>query len=101
MNLLVRFRRRAALPVSRTPPAGAPTEAERRRHFRRRRQQDPLGEGQPGTWRSLFLKVAAEVVVSSRRAVIRLSSCWPHLEQFRQVCERLRLAAGGVVPAPG
>jgi Transposase DDE domain group 1 len=49
MNLLVRFRRRVALPVSRTPAAGAPTEAERRRHFRRRRQQDPLGEGQPCT----------------------------------------------------
>jgi hypothetical protein len=101
MNLLVRFRRRVALPVSRTPPTGAPTEAERRRHFRRRRQEDPLGEGQPGTWRSLFLKVAAEVVVSSRRVVIRLSSCWPHLDQFRQVCERLQRAAGGAAPAAG
>src|SRR5262249_11657527 len=76
MNLLVRFRRRVALPVSRTPPAASATEAERRRHFRARRQQDPLGEGQPGTWRLLFLKVAAEVVVSSRRVVVRLSSCW-------------------------
>jgi ABC-type amino acid transport substrate-binding protein len=101
MNLLVRLRRCVALPVSRRPPVGAPTEDERRRHFRHRRQQDPLGEGQPGTWRSLFIKVAAEVVVSSRRVVIRLSSCWPHLEQFRQVCERLPRAAGGAVPAPG
>jgi hypothetical protein len=101
MNLLVRFRRRVALPVSRTPAAGTQTEAERRRHFRRRRQQDPLGEGQPCTWRSLFIKVAAEVVVSSRRVVIRLSSCWPHLEQFHQVCERLRVAAGGVAAASG
>jgi hypothetical protein len=97
MNLLVRFRRRVALPVSRRPPSEACTEAERRRHFRRRRQQDPLGEGQPWTWRSLFFKVAAEVVVSSRRVVVRLSSCWPHLEQFRQVCERLQLSAA----APG
>src|SRR5262249_30277723 len=60
MNLLVRFRRRVSLPVSRTPPVGGGTEAERRRHFRRRRQQDVLGEGQPCTWRSLFIKVAAE-----------------------------------------
>jgi len=100
MNLVVRFRRRVALPVSREPPA-ARTEAERRQHFRRRRQQDPLGEGQPGTWRSLFIKVAAEVVVSSRRVVVRLSSCWPHLEQFRQVCERLQAPAPGAAPASG
>jgi hypothetical protein len=102
LNLLVRFRRRVALPVSRTPPpVEARTEAERRRHFRRRRQQDPLGKGQPWTWRSLFLKVAAEVVVSSRRVVIRLSSCWPHLDQFRQVCERLQVPAGATAPASG
>jgi hypothetical protein len=103
MNLLVSFRRRVVLPVSRTSPEGR-TEAERRQHFRRRRQQDPLGKGQPWTWRSLFIKVAAEVaevVVSSRRVVVRLSSCWPHLEQFRQVCERLRAPAPGVASASG
>jgi Transposase DDE domain group 1 len=99
MNLLVRFRRQVALPVSRTPPPGAPAGAERQRHFRLRRQQDPLGRGQPGTWRTLFLKVAAEVIVSSRRVVVRLSACWPHLEQFRQVCERLRAPTPGVAPA--
>ena len=101
MNLLVRFRRRVALPVSRRPPAGDGTAAERRRHFRMRRQQDPLGEGQPWTWRSLFLKVAAEVVVSRRRVVIRLSACWPHLDQFRQVCERLQVPAAAAAPASG
>jgi hypothetical protein len=101
MNLLVRFRRRVALPVSRTPPAEARTEAERQRHFRLRRQQDPLGEGQPRTWRLLFLKVAAEVVASSRRVLVRLSSCWPHLEQFQQVCERLQGPAAGTAAASG
>src|SRR5262249_38244004 len=45
MNLLVRCRRQAALPVSRRPPAATATEAERRWHFRLRRQEDPLGEG--------------------------------------------------------
>jgi hypothetical protein len=94
MNLLVRLRHRVALPVSRMLPLEAQTEAERQRHFRWRRQQDPLGKGQPWTWRALFIKVAAEVVVSSRRVVIRLTSCWPHLEQFRQVCERLQVPAG-------
>jgi hypothetical protein len=101
MNLLVRFRRRVALPVSRTAPIEALTESERRRHFRMRRQHDPLGRGQPWTWRSLFIKVAAEVVVSSRRVMIRLSSCWPHLEQFHQICERLHVLAGGPAPATG
>jgi hypothetical protein len=100
MNLLVRFRRRVALPVSRQPPQ-APTGPERRQHFRQRRQQDPLGRGQPWTWRSLFIKVAAEVVVSSRRVLVRLSSCWPHLEQFRRVCERLRAPVPGVESASG
>ena len=101
MNLLARFRRRVALPVSRTAPTAAQTEAERQRHFRLRRQQDPLGKGQPWTWRSLFIKVAAEIVVSSRRIVIRLSSCWPHLDQFQQICERLHIPAPGVAPATG
>jgi Transposase DDE domain group 1 len=100
MNLLVRLRRQVALPVSRRPPAATATEAERRRHFRLRRQEDPLGEGQPWTWRSLFIKVAAEVVVSSRRVVVRLSACWPHLEQFRQICERLHIPTGEPAPAP-
>jgi hypothetical protein len=99
MNLLVRFRRRVALPVSRTTPVEAPTEAERRRYFRMRRQQDPLGKGQPWTWRSLFIKVAAEVVVSSRRVVIRLSSSWPHLNQFHEICERLRNPTTNAAPA--
>jgi Transposase DDE domain group 1 len=101
LNLLVRFRRTVALPVSRTVPIEAQTVAERQRHFRQRRQQDPLGRGQPWTWRSLFIKVAAEVVVSSRRVVVRLSACWPHLEQFQQICERLHRQAGGTTAATG
>src|ERR1019366_3854917 len=48
-------------------PAEALTGEERSRYFRQRRQRDPLGEGHPRTWRLLFIKVAAEVVVSSRR----------------------------------
>jgi hypothetical protein len=70
-------------------PAEAVTGAERERHFRLRRQRDPLGEGHPCTWRTLLIKVAAEVVVRTRRMVIRLSSSWPHLDWYRRVCERL------------
>jgi hypothetical protein len=100
MNLLVRLRRLVAEPVPTAPAAGASgpaavpvvaqTAAERRRHFQQRRQRDPLGEGHPCTWRMLVIKVAAEVVVSVRRVVVRLSSNWPHLGWYRRVCERLR-----------
>jgi hypothetical protein len=96
MNLLVRLRRQVADPgpeevagVAEAVPAEAQAGAERQRRFRRRRQQDPLGEGQPCTWRLLLIKVAAEVVVSARRVLVRLSSSWPHLNWYRRVCERL------------
>jgi hypothetical protein len=104
MNLLVRLRRfiadplpslalqaETALPTSQPSqaagPADAPcvpvealTGAARQRHFRLRRQRDPLGEGHPCTWRTLLIKVAAEVIVRTRRIVVRLSSSWPHLD---------------------
>src|SRR5262245_19244119 len=96
MNLLVRLRQQVAepLPVGAEQPgtdlpAEAQTGAERRRRFRRRRQRDPLGEGQPCTWRLLLIKVAAEVVVRVRRVVIRLSSSWPHLGWYQRVCQQL------------
>jgi len=96
MNLLVRLRRQVAEPsagevagVEGVVPAEAQAGAERRRRFRQRRQRDPLGEGQPCTWRLLLIQVAAEVVVSARRVLVRLSSSWPHLDWYRRVCERL------------
>lgn len=70
-------------------PADALPGAARRRYFRRRRRQDPLGEGQPSTWRTLFIKVAAEVIVSSRRILVRLSGSWPYLHFFQRMCQRL------------
>jgi len=94
MNLLVRLRRQVAEPSpvalpTAAVPAEAQTGAERRRRFGQRRQQDPLGEGQPCTWRLLLIKVAAEVVVSVRRVLVRLSSSWPHLDWYRRACQRL------------
>jgi hypothetical protein len=125
MNLLVRLRRCIAEPLpAPTPPAGiavpatsqpgganlpaaetcVPVEAltgpERQRHFRLRRQRDPLGEGHPCTWRTMLIKVAAEVVVRTRRIVMRLSSSWPHLDWYRRVCERLRACLPPPVPQP-
>jgi hypothetical protein len=125
MNLLVRLRRfiaeplpalaptaeMAALATNQTGegaspaagvgvPAEALTGAERQRHFRLRRQRDPLGEGQPCTWRTLLIKVAAEVVVRTRRIAVRLSSSWPHLDWYRRVCECLCAPLPIAVPHP-
>ena len=124
MNLLVRLRRFIAEPLPALPgqpetspptsqgsevappsdetcvPAEALTGEERQRHFRLRRQRDPLGEGQPCTWRSLLIKVAAEVIVRTRRIVIRLSSSWPHLNWYLRVCERLRAPLPAPIPHP-
>ena len=122
MNLLVRLRRFIAEPlpaptpqVETAPPTSQPGEdappadepcvpaealtgAARQRHFRLRRQRDPLGEGHPCTWRTLLIKVAAEVIVRTRRIVVRLSSSWPHLDWYRRVCERLRAPLPPPVP---
>jgi hypothetical protein len=124
MNLLVRLRRFIAGPLpaeapqaetvlppdqpgEATPPAIEPcvpaealTGAARQHHFRLRRQRDPLGEGHPCTWRTLLIKVAAEVVVRTRRIVVRLSSSWPHLDWYRRVCERVRDPSPPPVPSP-
>lgn len=70
-------------------PAEALPEPARRRYFDRRRRHDPLGGGQPATWRLLFIKIAAEVVVSQRRILVRLSASWPYLHYFQKVCTRL------------
>jgi hypothetical protein len=118
MNLLIRLRRFVALPAPAPTPATTPLQAlahhqageappqtlagaTRQRHFRLRRQRDPLGEGQPCTWRTLLIKVAAEVVVSSRRVVVRLSSSWPHLAWYRHICERLQRLVAAPISATG
>jgi hypothetical protein len=93
---LVRVRRVAAVPPPRPAAPPVPPSGARRSEHNARRRRDPLGEGQPGTWRLLLIKVAAEVVASCRRVVVRLSGSWPYLEYYRQVS---RAVAG--VPASG
>jgi Transposase DDE domain group 1 len=102
-NLLVRLRRSFASPPSSQPTTPSavdqepvPTEAlqgrARRGYFNRRRQADPLGEGQACTWRSLLIKVAAEVIVSSRRILVRLSAAWPNLDWYQRLAAFLSSA---------
>ena len=101
-NLLVRVRRLVADPP--TPESGneVPTEAlagrDRKRWFNRRREHDPLGEGHAETWRMRLIKVAAEIVVSTRRVLVRLSGSWPFLRHYQAVSAAVNEACARLVP---
>ncbi len=68
-------RRSAPLPDAQRP--GRATGAELRR-------------AQPATWRLRVVKVAAEITVSCRRVLVRLSSSWPSLPTWRVVLQTVR-----------
>jgi Transposase DDE domain group 1 len=102
LNLLVRLRRAttkaptpAALGVPDPLPAAALPETAKQRFFNRRRQHDPLGEGQPCTWRSRLIKVAVEVVVSSRRVLVKLAANWPHAGDLFRLGRQVALGGSG------
>lgn len=99
LNLLTRLRRATtkaptppSLGITEPLPAEALAGRARKQFFNRRRQHDPLGEGQPCTWRSRLIKVAAEIVTSSRRVLVRLSSSWPHLDGLFRIGTLTQLA---------
>jgi hypothetical protein len=93
LNLLVRLRNQVADPPPQNPAAELPHEAlagyARRRFFNQRRDRDPLGEGHACTWRMRLIKVAARVIETTRRIVVRLSGSWPHLDHYRQVSQKI------------
>ena len=70
-------------------PVEARTGRERRRHFNRRREADPLGEGHAGTWRMRLIKTASRIKVTARRVRVFLSGSWPFLHHFRDVGQAL------------
>jgi hypothetical protein len=92
-NLLVRTRQVVADPPPELPRQELPNEAlagrRRRDWHNRRREHDPLGEGQPCTWRTRLIKVAARVRQTSRRVLVELSASWPYLVQFQRVAQRI------------
>jgi len=92
-NLLVRMRQVVVdpppPPVHGEVPVEAWTGRQRRRWQNRRREHDPLGEGQPCTWRTRLIKVGAYVCETTRRVVVKLSSNWPYLHHFRQVGQQI------------
>jgi hypothetical protein len=100
-NLLVHMRHAVADPPHEPTDEEVPVEAftgrQRRGWHNRRRERDPLGEGQPCTWRTRLIKVAARVRETSRRVVVELSASWPYLDHFQQVVQRL-LAISSAAP---
>ena len=56
-----------------------------------------LRVAQPQTWRARVIKVAAEVIRSTRRVVIRLSGDWPGWSDYQAIARR---ASAFGVPAP-
>jgi hypothetical protein len=98
-NLLVSLRQKIADPPAEedsgnyldpdTVPVEARTGRARRRHFNRRREADPLGEGHACTWRMRLIKVAARVRVTARCVRVLLSGSWPFLDHFRDVGQSL------------
>lgn len=104
-NLLIGLRRTIAAPALESLESDLPPEAlsgeARKAYQNRRRQWDPLGEGQPCTWRTRLIKVACRVKESARRVVIRLSGCWPYLHHYRDVAAQLLGDEVGAEASPG
>ena len=47
-----------------------------------------LRRGQPCTWRSMVIKVAATVIQSTRRVVVKLAGNWPWWHLYQTTAER-------------
>jgi transposase len=67
---------------------------QKRHHHNQRRQTDPLGEGHACTWRTMLFKVAATIVVSTRRVRVLLSGSWP----YANFCQAVSQAVLGFTP---
>jgi len=47
-----------------------------------------LRKGQPCTWRTMVIKVAAVIVQSTRRVLVKLAGQWPWWDMYQSVAER-------------
>ena len=45
----------------------------------------PLRVGQPCTWRTMVIKVAAEIIQTTRRVIVRLAAQWPWWPTYKKV----------------
>lgn len=101
LNLLVRLRRATSRGLEpedvgvncNLPPEALPP-SEKKTYLNRRRREDPLGEGFACTWRTQLIKVAAEILVSARRIVVRLSGSWPYLAEYVRISKAVLACPG-------
>lgn len=86
LNLIIRVRR--VLPDAPPQRRGNAPQPDARRSGPATGAE--LRQAQPATWRLRVIKVAAEVIVSCRRVLVRLSSAWPSLPTWRVVLQTVR-----------
>lgn len=56
---------------------------------------EELRRAQPATWRSKLIKVAATVVVSTRRVLIQIAGHWPFWDYYRALTQRAGMMPSG------
>jgi len=88
-NLLVRLRQAIVRPFQQSSSSEIPTEAlsgqDGRRYENDRRRKDPLGESHRCTWRTRLSKVAADILVRTRRIHVKVSGSWSFLDFYDSV----------------
>jgi hypothetical protein len=77
------------------PFAATLPERSKKRFFNRRRQHHCLAEGPTCTQRRRLINVAVEVVVSSRRVLVKLSSRGLHLSDLFHLGRALAISPSG------
>ena len=81
-------------PTSEAVPVEAFAGRQRRGWHNRRRERDPLGEGQPGTCGTRLIKVAAASWrETSRCVVVELSASWPYWSTSSRSSNALAISA--------
>ncbi len=66
-------------------PLEASSEGRKRTERNRRRRRDPLGRGRAMTWRTLDIKVAARIEITTRHVRLLILVNWPHASYLWQV----------------
>jgi hypothetical protein len=59
-----------------------------------------LRHAQPAKWRSKLFKVAAKIVMSTRRVLVELPTHWPHWSLFEAMCQRVEAFIPYTTPRP-
>ena len=93
LNLLARLRRQVADPPPQDPTAELPRErwpgARGDSSSIAAAYAIPWAKDRPALRGMRLIKVAVRVIETTRRVVVRLSGSWPHVEDYRQISQRI------------